>query len=72
VPGVAPAAKQMGAHVARVIRDRLAQRAARPFATATTATLPPSDAWRPWWTCMGCVSAACSPGGSGWWRTCFS
>jgi NADH dehydrogenase len=33
VPGVAPAAKQMGAHVARVIADRLAGRAAgAPFA----------------------------------------
>ncbi|HVK30904.1 MAG TPA: NAD(P)/FAD-dependent oxidoreductase [Burkholderiaceae bacterium] len=33
VPGVAPAAKQMGAHVARVIGDRLAGRAASaPFA----------------------------------------
>lgn len=31
VPGVAPAAKQMGKHVARVIRDRLAGRTPRPF-----------------------------------------
>jgi NADH dehydrogenase len=31
VPGVAPAAKQMGAHVARTIRDRLAQRSTSPF-----------------------------------------
>jgi NADH dehydrogenase len=31
VPGVAPAAKQMGTHVARVIRDRLARRPAKPF-----------------------------------------
>jgi NADH dehydrogenase len=31
VPGVAPAAKQMGAHVAQAIRARLAQRAAKPF-----------------------------------------
>lgn len=31
VPGVAPAAKQMGNHVAAAIRDRLARRAARPF-----------------------------------------
>ncbi len=31
VPGVAPAAKQMGAHVARVIRARLRNEAALPF-----------------------------------------
>ena len=31
VPGVAPAAKQMGKHVAQSIRDRLAGRAPRPF-----------------------------------------
>jgi len=31
VPGVAPAAKQMGAHVAAAIRARLAGRATRPF-----------------------------------------
>lgn len=31
VPGVAPAAKQMGNHVAATIRDRLAGRASRPF-----------------------------------------
>ncbi|UHQ23113.1 NAD(P)/FAD-dependent oxidoreductase [Lysobacter sp. 5GHs7-4] len=31
VPGVAPAAKQMGAHVARAIRDRLQGRATAPF-----------------------------------------
>jgi NADH dehydrogenase len=31
VPGVAPAAKQMGAHVARTIRDRLAARRTPPF-----------------------------------------
>ena len=31
VPGVAPAAKQMGAHAAAVIRDRLRGRAGRPF-----------------------------------------
>jgi len=31
VPGVAPAAKQMGSHVARVIRARLAGSSARPF-----------------------------------------
>ncbi len=31
VPGVAPAAKQMGAHVARVIRDRLRGRPGAPF-----------------------------------------
>ena len=31
VPGVAPAAKQMGAHVARAIRDRLAGRDSPPF-----------------------------------------
>jgi NADH dehydrogenase len=31
VPGVAPAAKQMGAHVARAIRARMAGRAAPPF-----------------------------------------
>ena len=31
VPGVAPAAKQMGNHVAAVIRDRLAGRVAKPF-----------------------------------------
>jgi len=31
VPGVAPAAKQMGVHVATVIRARLAGQAARPF-----------------------------------------
>lgn len=31
VPGVAPAAKQMGAHVARQIRARLAGRATQPF-----------------------------------------
>jgi len=31
VPGVAPAAKQMGAHVARVIRARLRNEAAPPF-----------------------------------------
>ena len=31
VPGVAPAAKQMGAHVAATIRARLAGRATRPF-----------------------------------------
>ncbi|KQZ56976.1 MULTISPECIES: NAD(P)/FAD-dependent oxidoreductase [unclassified Lysobacter] len=31
VPGVAPAAKQMGAHVARAIRDRIAGRSTAPF-----------------------------------------
>lgn len=31
VPGVAPAAKQMGSHVARSIRDQLAQRVTPPF-----------------------------------------
>jgi NADH dehydrogenase len=31
VPGIAPAAKQMGNHVARVITDRLAGRATTPF-----------------------------------------
>jgi len=31
VPGVAPAAKQMGAHVARVIRARIADAATEPF-----------------------------------------
>ena len=31
VPGIAPAAKQMGNHVARVIRDRLDGKAAAPF-----------------------------------------
>jgi NADH dehydrogenase len=31
LPGVAPTAKQMGAHVARTIRDRLAGRATPPF-----------------------------------------
>lgn len=31
VPGIAPAAKQMGAHVASVIRDRLRGATARPF-----------------------------------------
>jgi NADH dehydrogenase len=31
VPGVAPAAKQMGGHVARMIRARLAGRATTPF-----------------------------------------
>jgi NADH dehydrogenase len=31
VPGIAPAAKQMGAHAARAIRARLAGRASRPF-----------------------------------------
>jgi NADH dehydrogenase len=31
VPGMAPAAKQMGAYVARAIRDRIAGRATRPF-----------------------------------------
>ena len=31
LPGMAPAAKQMGAHAARAIRDRLAGRTARPF-----------------------------------------
>ncbi|HEY0231839.1 MAG TPA: NAD(P)/FAD-dependent oxidoreductase [Dokdonella sp.] len=31
VPGVAPAAKQMGAHVARVIRARIAGQPAKPF-----------------------------------------
>jgi NADH dehydrogenase len=31
VPGVAPAAKQMGKHIARAIRDRLAGRAPTPF-----------------------------------------
>jgi NADH dehydrogenase len=31
VPGVAPAAKQMGAHAARVIRDRLRGRTTPPF-----------------------------------------
>ena len=31
VPGVAPAAKQMGGHVARVIRDRLDGNAGKPF-----------------------------------------
>lgn len=31
VPGVAPAAKQMGAYVGRAIRDRLAKRASAPF-----------------------------------------
>jgi NADH dehydrogenase len=31
VPGVAPAAKQMGTHVARTIRDRLQHRATPPF-----------------------------------------
>ena len=31
VPGVAPAAKQMGAHIARVVRDRIAGRTSKPF-----------------------------------------
>lgn len=31
VPGMAPAAKQMGTHAARAIRDRIAGAAARPF-----------------------------------------
>ncbi|MBO9663981.1 NAD(P)/FAD-dependent oxidoreductase [Dokdonella sp.] len=31
VPGVAPAAKQMGAYVGRAVRDRLAGRESRPF-----------------------------------------
>ncbi|HVX05343.1 MAG TPA: NAD(P)/FAD-dependent oxidoreductase [Rhodanobacteraceae bacterium] len=31
VPGMAPAAKQMGTHAARAIRDRIAGRATRPF-----------------------------------------
>jgi NADH dehydrogenase len=31
VPGVAPAAKQMGAHAARAIRDRIDGRTAKPF-----------------------------------------
>jgi NADH dehydrogenase len=31
VPGVAPAAKQMGAHAARAIRDRIAGASVRPF-----------------------------------------
>src|SRR6185437_10495761 len=31
VPGMAPAAKQMGTYVAHAIRDRIAGRAARPF-----------------------------------------
>ncbi len=31
LPGVAPVAKQMGAHVARTIRDRLARKATPPF-----------------------------------------
>ena len=31
VPGIAPAAKQMGNHVARVIRDRLAGKTSTPF-----------------------------------------
>ena len=31
VPGMAPAAKQMGTYVARVIRDRITGRSARPF-----------------------------------------
>jgi NADH dehydrogenase len=31
VPGVAPAAKQMGAYVARVIKDRLAGKESKPF-----------------------------------------
>ena len=31
MPGVAPAAKQMGAHVARMIRDRVAGRVSKPF-----------------------------------------
>ena len=49
VPGVAPAAKQMGAHVARGIRARLRGPSRhRRSATATTATSPPSAAWRRW------------------------
>ncbi|MDE2226086.1 MAG: NAD(P)/FAD-dependent oxidoreductase [Xanthomonadaceae bacterium] len=31
VPGMAPAAKQMGAYAARVVRDRMAGRTAKPF-----------------------------------------
>ena len=34
VPGVAPAAKQMGAHVARTLRERLNGRPSRPFVYA--------------------------------------
>ena len=41
VPGVAPAAKQMGAHVAKVIRARLRERARNAVAeNATSTTMP--------------------------------
>ena len=48
VPGIAPAAKQQGAYVARVIRARARRPsgAAAPSATATSATSRPSDAAR--------------------------
>jgi NADH dehydrogenase len=44
----------------------------RPSSIATWACLPPSGAWPPWWTWVGCASRACWPGGSGCWRMCIS
>ena len=60
VPGVAPAAKQMGAYVARVDRrpHRRQAGAASRSATATTATSPPSAATPPSPTSAGSGSAA--------------
>ena len=49
VPGIAPAAKQMGAYVGEVIAARVTGRAAPPpFAIITSATSPPSAASPRW------------------------
>jgi NADH:ubiquinone reductase (H+-translocating) len=69
VPGVAPAAKQMGRHVAQAIRARLRGAA---VATAILAIWPQSAAWPPSSTSASSSFPACWPGGSGWPRTCFS
>ena len=69
VPGVSPAAKQMGRAAARNILHRLAGKATPPSTTPTTATWPPSAATLRWWTWTRrwgrCVSAATLRGSSG-------
>ena len=58
VPGIAPAAKQMGAYVGRSIDARIRGRQhPAPFPIATRATSPPSAARRRWRTWAGSSSA---------------
>jgi putative oxidoreductase len=64
VPGLAPAAKQGGEYVAKVIRARVEGRTAP---TSTSAASPRSAARRQSWTSASSSSAARWPGGSGVW-----